>query len=87
MALALLLAGSPQGNSLIQGDIPAQLRRLTDDDAGTVVNKQPLPDGGTGMDLNAGQEPAQVGNHAGNQHPALEIKLVGNTVQPDGVQP
>src|SRR6266568_1361373 len=63
VAFALLDAGSSQGHPLIQGHIVANLRRLTDDHAHTVVNEQAPADARTRMDLDASPEAGPVADN------------------------
>ena len=86
MALALFLARTAQSHPLIERDIPAKLRRLTDDDSRTMVNEKPLTDCGSGMDLNAREEAAEIRNHARQQHPAAPVKRMRYTMHPDCMQ-
>jgi hypothetical protein len=51
MALSDVLAGSAEDSSLIQRDVIADFSSLADNNAHSVVNKKPLTDHGSGMDL------------------------------------
>lgn len=51
MSFALFLTGTAEGNTLIQCHVIADLCRLADDYSGTVIDKQSLAYGGSGMDL------------------------------------
>jgi hypothetical protein len=64
VALAFLQAGAAQGDPVIQGHIPPDLGRLTDDHTHAMVNEQTGGEAGTRMDLNAGQAAGQLGEQA-----------------------
>ena len=87
MPFPLLFSGAPQGHSLVQGNIVADDGSFSDDDAGTMIDEKSFPDLGTGMDLDAGQEPGQGGNETGRDEPGLLIKEMGNPIGPDGMEP
>lgn len=87
MALALLLAGAPQGNTLVEGDVVPDLRGLADDHAHAVVDEDPLTDLRPGMDLDPREQAAHVGYDAGDDRDAVLPQPVGDVVQPQGVQP
>lgn len=59
VTLAVIFAGTAEGNTLINGDIVADFGGLANHNAGAVVDEEPSADGSTGMDLNAG---AALGN-------------------------
>ena len=54
MALSLLLSGSAQCHTLIQGHIIADLCGFSNDNAVSVVDKEAFSDFCTRMDFNAG---------------------------------
>ena len=62
MTLAVLFTGTTQGNALIQGHIISDDRRLADDDAIAVINKESLTDLCTGMDLDSRLAHPSLGN-------------------------
>ena len=52
--LALLERDAAEGDALVQGHVVPDDGGLPDDDAGGMVDEEPLPDGGAGMDVAAG---------------------------------
>ena len=87
MTLSLFFARSAEGHTLIEGNIPSDLCRLTNDDARSMIDEKPFSDDRSRMDLNPRQEAPKVRDQARDQHPAAHKKCVGHTVQPDGMQP
>ena len=87
MSLSFFFARSAEGHPLVERDVSPDLRRLTDDNTCPVVDKESLADGRSRMDLNPRQEAPEVRDQARDQHPAAHKKCVGDTVQPDGMQP
>ena len=85
VALSLILAGTTQCDALVQQAVVADLRRLADDDAHAVVDDQAVADGGTGVDLDAGPEPAPLGHAPGQEKPVVDIQPMGQPVIEDGV--
>ena len=85
VALALVLAGAPQGHPLVEQAVVSDLRRLADDDAHAVVDHQPMSDLRTGVDLDAGPEPAPLGDAPGQEEPAVPVQPVGHPVVQHGV--
>ena len=67
MTLALILTRAAQGHALIQRTVVSDLGGLTDHHAGAVVDHQSSPDGGTGVDLNAGQRSCDLAYRTGRQ--------------------
>ena len=86
MPFALFLAGASQGHPLVQGNIVSNNGGFPDDDAGSMVDEQPFPDLGPGMDLDAGGQPGQGGNETGGDEPGSFIEEMGKPVGPDGVE-
>ena len=60
VALALVLAGAAQGHPLVEQAVVPISAVSPDDDAHAVVDDQAAADGGAGVDLNAGPEPAPL---------------------------
>ena len=60
-------AGAAQGHALVEVAVVADLRRLADDDAHAVVDEEALADLGAGVDLDAGEEAADVRDEPGGQ--------------------
>ena len=87
MALGLLPAHPAQGYAMIEGDIVADLGGLADHHPHAVVDEEALADCGAGVDLDAGQESAQVGAEAAEKKEFVLPEPVGDPVEPDGVQP
>ena len=86
MALAVVLAGAPQGDPVVEQAVVADLGRLADDDAHAVVDEQPFSDLCTGVNLDAGLVPCPLGYDAGNGEPFMLIEPVGTPVAADCFQ-
>src|SRR5947207_6011414 len=87
VAFPLLDAGSSQGHPLIQGHIVANLRRLTDDHAHTVVNEQAPADPSPGMDLDASPEAGPMAENACQRRQAVGPQPVSAAMKPHRVKP
>jgi hypothetical protein len=66
--------------------VVADDRRLADDDAHAVVDEQPLADLGAGVNLDAGEHAAEVGNDARQDGDVGVVQGVGQAVQLPGVE-
>ena len=67
---------------MIEHHVIANDRRLTDDNAGSVVDEESPSDHGPGMDLNAGQHARDLGQQSGQERDAQLIQGVRDTVRP-----
>ena len=65
VALALVLASTAQGDSMVEKHIVSHFGGLADDDAHAVVNDEPAADLGPGVDLDACPEPVPLGDEPG----------------------
>ena len=74
MSFAPLESGTPQRYALIQQNVIAQLGGLADDNAHAMVDEKPVADGGSRMDLNAGQKTRELGNQTRHDKPAPLVK-------------
>src|SRR5580692_10732083 len=61
VALALFLTGPAKGHALEYGDIIPDLAGFADDGPHSMIDEKTLSDPGPRMDLNAGQEPGDLG--------------------------
>ena len=87
MALARLLAGTPESDALIHGDILPDLGGLTDDHPGSVVDEEAFAQSGPRVDLDTGQQTADLRHEArGQRHLALPESL-RRPVEPQSMQP
>src|SRR4051812_6266899 len=57
VALAALFPRAAEGDALVHGDIVPDRGGLTNDDTHTVIDEDALTDPGTGVNLDAGDEP------------------------------
>ena len=64
VALAVALAGSAQGDALIEGDVAADDGGFADDDAGGVVDEEAAAEQRAGMDVDAGEEAGDLRENA-----------------------
>src|SRR5206468_7339547 len=85
MALLSLVARAPQGHALEETHVLSDLGCLSDDDAHAVVDEEPRPQLGRGMDLDTGEKTAQVGEPPGRGRPARPPQGMGDAVGPYGV--
>ena len=85
MALALVLAGAAQGDAVVDQAVVPDLRRLADDDAHAVVDDEPAADSGTGVDLDAGPEPAPLAHQPGQEEQPVPVEAVGQPVVQRGM--
>ncbi len=67
MAFADMLAGAAQSDIMEQHAIIANNGGFTDDDAGTVIDKKPRSDPGTGMNFNPGEETIDLRQQSGDK--------------------
>ena len=86
MALAALAAGAAQRHALVEQHVVADLGGFADHHAGAVVDEEAAADGGAGVDLDLGEEAADLRNHARQQRHAPAVKPVGQAVRQDGVK-
>jgi uncharacterized protein (TIGR03437 family) len=86
VAFAAFLAGAAEGDALIEQAVVTDFGSLADDDAHAVIDEETAADAGAGVDLDACEEPAGLGDDAGQQGDAGAVKLVGEAVQEDGVE-
>ncbi len=85
MAVAALFAGAPQGHPLQHGYVIVDHRGLTDDDTRAVIQQQPLPQPGRGMDIHSedlGHTALQV---FGQMHPAALPQPMCEAIGLDGL--
>jgi hypothetical protein len=61
VTLAGLLAGTAEGDALVDGDIVADLSGLTDNDSHTMIDEDAFADGGAGVDFDPCQKPGDLG--------------------------
>jgi len=86
VALDALATGPSQGYPLVEGAVIADLGRLADDHAGPVVDEEAIADAGSGMDLDAGDGAAQVGDDPRREVEAPVPEGVGQAVSLAGVE-
>ena len=85
--LALVPAGAAQGDPLIERDVGADFRRLTDDDAHAVVDEKSGADDRPRVDFNAGPGPGDLGQKPRRSFEPPPPESVGEPVDPHRVQP
>ena len=85
VALALVLAGAPQGDAVVDQAVVPHLGGFADDDAHAVVDDQAAADFRAGMDLNAGPEPAPLGYQTGQEFQPAAVQKMGQPVVKGGV--
>ena len=81
MALAGVLAGTAQGDAVVDRAVVADLRRLTKDDAHAVVDKELAPDLGAGVDLDAGQVARQLADKTGQEETPVVVQKMCDLVR------
>ncbi len=72
-----------QGHALIQLYIFTDDRRFSHDDAGSVIDKEILSDGSTGVDIDTGHTVGVFGHNSGQHGYIKGVKHVGQTVHRD----
>lgn len=87
MTLALVLAGAPQGDTVVDEHVVPHLGGLSDDNAHAVVDDEPAADLGPGVNLNPSPEPGPLGDHPGQELPLVAVQPVGQPVIQGGVDP
>src|SRR5262249_17497313 len=75
-----------QSDTLIKLDVPADIARLADDNARTVVDEEAGTDAGPGVDIDAGLGVGRFRHHARNQGHAQKQKLVCDAIDSNGLQ-
>ena len=78
VTIAVFFAGAAQSDTVVDGAVVPDLTGLTEHDAHAVINEQASADGGTGVDLDAGQETPHMRREAPGPTPAAH---------PEGVRP
>src|SRR6185295_14177039 len=76
MALLALHAGAAEGHALEDADVLADLGGFADHDPHAVVDEEAGPQDRGGVDLDAGEEPAYVGDEPGQERPAAAPQRV-----------
>ena len=72
---------------MVKHDIVSYLGCLTNDDAHAVVNEEPTPNSGTGMNLDTGEGTDDLGTQPGERPKRLNLPHgMENTVRPDGME-
>src|SRR5690554_4408878 len=85
--LALVPACSPQRYAVIKGHVVANLGGFTNHDTHAVIDKKTSPDGCARMYLNTGQPARKIGDHPCRPFEILAPEPVGQTMEPDRMQP
>ena len=80
VALSLFFSRTSERYALVQGDIVTDFTGLADDDTGAVVNEESLPDGRTGMDLDARPADGDLREQACAEMLSFHPELVGLSV-------
>jgi hypothetical protein len=86
MPLGAMKARAAECHTLQDVAVVADLRRLADDNAHAVVDEQAFAYRRAGMDLDARDEAAEVGDRAGDDGQAGLVKSVRHAVQLAGVE-
>jgi hypothetical protein len=88
--LAALAVGPPaaaaEGDAVVHGHVVADPGGLAYHDRGRVVDEQPPPDAGAGMDLDAGQPSGELGQYARQQRYPPTVQAMGHAVGPQRPQ-
>jgi hypothetical protein len=73
-------ARAAEGDALVEVAIIADHGRFADHDAHAVVDEEPLADHGAGVDLDAGERAAEVGDQAGEERHTAPVERVREPV-------
>ena len=85
--LILAERAAAERHAVVDHDVVADLGGLADDHAHAVVDEEPPADGRAGMDLDAGEEPGQLGDQPGREpQRRVSPQPVRQPVEPDRVQ-
>lgn len=82
---ALVFACAAEGDLVVEGAIVANFSSFTDDQAHAVVDEEVFADLGAGVDFNAGQKTAKLGDEAGPKVSPFSVEKVGDAVKADGM--
>ena len=80
MALAGVLAGAAQSDTVVDGAVVPDLTGLAEHDAHAVIDEQASADGGTGVDLDAGAAASVLADPAGKEKALVPVQPVRNAV-------
>src|SRR4051812_29999382 len=83
MPLTLLFSRSAERHTLVYQNVVADLGRLADHHPRTVIDEEPSADGRPGVNLNPGEEPANLRDQTGQQRNSGTVETVSQTVQQD----
>ena len=86
MTLAPLFAGSPSGDPVKQDDIIFNDRRFPDHDAHPMIDKDPLADLRTRMNLDPRQETPKLGRQFCQKIPAMMKQKMRPTMPKQGMK-
>ena len=73
----------PERHRLIEPHVAADDRRLADDDAGAVINEEPLADLSAGMDVDAGRRMRVLGDDARDHRDAEIVEFMREAMADD----
>jgi hypothetical protein len=83
MAFAVLFAGTAKRYTLVQCNIVADHRGLTNDDTHAVVDEYPMPKCGSGMYLDAGKKAGDLAHESRETASTMAPKPVLTTMRTD----
>ena len=78
--------GAAQSDRMVKRHVVADDRGFADDDAGAVVDDEPPPDFGAGMNFDGGDDAAQIRDKPGQQEKLPLPQPVGPTVNHQGMK-
>src|SRR5208337_4312589 len=87
VALDILKGSTPEHHAHVDEDIVADFRSFSYDDPHAVVDDHAAPDLRPGMDLDTGQEPADMGDEPGPEFQVMGPEPVRPAVEPEGMEP
>src|SRR5205814_4834645 len=85
VALLTLEARPRQAHALVERHVFPDLGRLADDDAHAMVDEEPRTEPSRRVDLDARQEPREVGEDTGRGYPAGAPEAVGDAMEHESV--
>jgi len=86
VAFPLFFAGAAESDSLVEEDIVADFGGFADDDAHAVIDEEAAANARAGVDFDAGEEAADLGEDAGEEGYSPAIELMGKAVNEDCVE-
>ena len=86
MPFAFFPAGAAQCNAMVKGTVITDLCRFANHHTHTVIDKKTTPDGGPGVNFNAGKPARHIGQHPRQPHEPITPQHMTGPVHQHGVK-